>query len=260
MSLKTFVVGIALVCISSTYSYAQDASPSGERFCLNPKDVPDDSDSKFVATRFPAWSGVSQRFKPLIEGYLAKKFNGQGDVETAYRIWLAKVNEQGSSLFSILHSLASIRISYGAGQDDDALSMVMAIDEVKGDRVRAVLDPARFEAWRKGGGRYLTPNGNKYESGEVKFNGHTTMGGSIHCGYDIQGYTKRGNPPSVQWNYRFKDSMADIDMDGHKPHWVGIPNPKHYSYRNSDVRFWFDKYLNKYGSPGFQVEKRKEKR
>ncbi|HEX4923699.1 MAG TPA: hypothetical protein VFV50_06420 [Bdellovibrionales bacterium] len=259
MSLKTLVVGVAAVCLSFSVSFAQEAGPSGERLCLNPKEVPDDSDSKFVATQFPAWSKVSPRIRPLLEAYLAKLFNGQGDAESAYKAWLAKYNEQGSSLFATLHTLASIRISYGAGQDDDALSMIVAIDAVKGDRIRAVLDPSRFEAWRSSGGRYATRNGGKDEAGEVKFNGHTTMGGSIHCGYDIQGYTKRGNPPSVQWNYRFKDSMADIDMDGHKPNWVGIPNPKHYSYRNSDVRFWFDKYLKKYGTPGFQVEKRKEK-
>ncbi|MEQ1877824.1 MAG: hypothetical protein ABL958_14370 [Bdellovibrionia bacterium] len=246
MSLRTYVVIGAL--LSGLGSQAQAV-------CLNPKEVADDSKSEWVAVKFPAWEQVPAGLKNLLTPYLMA--NGTGDVAKIYESWIVQKNEQASSFFGIMHALSNIQIDYGGGKVETAALMVGPIMALKGDRIQVKLDVARFEAWRANKGKYAARLGTKVETGNVGFHTGTTIGGSLHCGYDIQGFTKRANPPSVQWNLRYKDAAADIDMDGNSPgFWKIFPNPKHYTYRNSDVRFWFDKFLKRFETPGFAVQKR----
>lgn len=249
MSLKTYTRAFV-------YAAVLTLPQVSNALCLNPKEVPDDSKSEYVAISFPEWSQVPEGLKTLLTPYLLA--NGAGSIEQIYESWIIKKNEQASSLFGTMHALSNIQIDYGGGKVESAALMVGPILSLKGDRIQVKLDVQKFETWRKNKGRYISRNGKDLERGEIKFHTGSAMGGSLHCGYDIQGFTSRSKPPSVQWNFRYKDSVADIDMDGHKPTFWGIPNPSHYTYRNSDVRFWFGKFLKKYATPGFNVAKRKK--
>ena len=74
------------------------------------------------------------------------------------------------------------------------------------------------------------------------------MHGSLHKGYDIQGYTSACYIPRIHWNYRYADASADIDLDGYPPiRW------EHLTDQNSDVRCWYEAYVLKFGNPGFTV-------
>jgi hypothetical protein len=113
------------------------------------------------------------------------------------------------------------------------------------------LDRALFDRWLKAKSRFRwkKPDGD-YENGEIHFRSHTFIGSSLHKGYDIQGPTGVWRLPRLQFNYRYSDSEADIDLDGYSP----LFDPKHLTYPNSDPRQWFDKIIKRFGDPGFRVQ------
>jgi hypothetical protein len=94
----------------------------------------------------------------------------------------------------------------------------------------------------------------KVEEGKFNFN-RGDIGGSLHKGFDIQGYTSCCNQPRIQFNYRFSDNTADIDMDVAAWYWHFIPNPWHLTYAGSDFRQHYSMYVKKFGDPGFRVQK-----
>jgi hypothetical protein len=216
--------------------------------CNNPKEMPEDNESKYIAYGFPKWEQVSDNDKKILSTMFA-----EADLKPAYETWAATKNEQAASFFGIMKALSLIEVNISGTTFEPASNMVRGLIKAKGDRIVVSMDPTLFNGWRERGALYKVGK----ETGKVGFSDGGTMGGSLHCGYDIQGYTQRKYEPSVQWNFNVKNSTADIDMDGHKPTWGGIiPNPSHLTYRNSDVRFWFSKYTKKFGDPGFQVKER----
>jgi len=141
------------------------------------------------------------------------------------------------------------------GQELLAIDLLKKINRLRGDRIYVQLDSIKFNSWIKAGGKFrmLTENVG-VESGKFNFCNCSQYGGSLHDGYDLQGFSSVTKTPRLQINYRVSDSEADIDLDGYTPFIGGIiPNPNHLTYENSDVRFWFDSYLKKFGNPGFEV-------
>ncbi len=98
----------------------------------------------------------------------------------------------------------------------------------------------------RGGQFAITRADASSESGNVRFN-RGGFGGSLHEGFDIQGFTSNGDIPRIQWNYRHCDGLADIDIDGYAP-WDVF---RHLSYANSDARQWYANYVSKFGHPHF---------
>jgi hypothetical protein len=167
--------------------------------------------------------------------------------DSAWDALLAEHDDRAAAVLAICNALSRTTLGFADGSSAIALAMVTRIDLLAGDRVYFVLDRAAFEAWRGGGGQFaiMRADGTS-ESGNVRFN-RGGFGGSLHEGFDIQGFTSNGDVPRIQWNYRHCDGLADIDIDGYAP-WDVF---RHLSYANSDARQWYAKYVAKFGHPHF---------
>jgi hypothetical protein len=201
---------------------------------------------KFRATNFLAAGNLPDRIRLLLEDYFAQSPAGTP------RTWdelCAGHDDQAAALLAVLRSLSRVEAILGTGSAG-GLDMVTSLHLLAGDRVYARLDAELFRRWRDAGGKFrIALEGNGTETGTVRFN-HGGFGGSLHDGFDIQGVTSNTKVPRMQWNYRFCDSLADIDLDGFRP----IDFFHHLTYANSDPRQWYDKYLAKFGNAGFDVE------
>jgi hypothetical protein len=176
--------------------------------------------------------------------------------EEDWQRWCAANDGVAAAFLAITHALELTEVTLSDGRVLRALDLIKSITEFKGDRIYAEARRELFEDWMNSEGRFsfLRTDG-KSESGKVDFN-EGNLGGSLHKGYDRQGYTSTHKMPRIQWNYRFADAALDIDLDGYAPLKFGwLPNPHHKTWENSDVRYWIDNYVKKFGDPGFAVAK-----
>jgi hypothetical protein len=210
-----------------------------------------DSDPKYVATEIVSWEKLSLKQRLLLGDYLTRREQG-----LSYENWVAANNGRASAFLAITKAL-NLTLLHSSAGDFTALDLVTGVNRIHIDRIRAELDPEKFQEWNRTGGRFTISRADgKTEPGRVKFRSHTVIGSSLHCGYEIQGSTSILKVPRIQWNYRYEDSEADIDIDGYSAFiWGFIPNPKHLTRANSDVRHWLDKYTKKFGNPGFSIKK-----
>jgi hypothetical protein len=194
---------------------------------------------------------VAREFLPLAQlpteaGALIRAHLGS-TADAAWDALVAEHDDRAAAVLAICNALSRTVLGFGGGTSANALAMVTRIDLLAGDRVYFLLDTAAFEAWRGGGGQFaITRADATVESGHVQFN-RGGFGGSLHEGFDIQGFTSNGDVPRIQWNYRHCDGLADIDIDGYAP-WNVF---QHLSYANSDARQWYAKYVSKFGHPRF---------
>ena len=128
---------------------------------------------------------------------------------------------------------------------------------LKDDRLEGVFDLDTFETWTRHGGHFsiLGVDG-KVRAGQIHFN-KGTLYGSVHQGYQLQGYTSKFTP-RIHWNIRRSRGEVhidtQIDMDYRDPWKFGfIPNPLHLRHDNSLVLDHFQTYARRFGSPGFSV-------
>jgi hypothetical protein len=206
---------------------------------------------KYVATDFAPWNHLSAKQRGLLGKYLLRFEGGM-----AYEKWVETNNGHASAFLAVTNALDRTTVHTSVG-DFTALDMVTGVKRIHSDRIRVELDPVKFQEWNRTGGRFtIIKQDGKLEQGRVKFRDHTYIGSSLHCGYEIQGATSILKVPRIQFNYRYSDSEADIDIDGFSIFiWGFIPNPQHLTRANSDVRHWLDKYSKKFGDPGFTAMK-----
>lgn len=174
------------------------------------------------------------------------------DSEINWTSWTERYDDRAAVLYSI--TLAMSRLFWFDGTVwVRALDVVDEISEVAGVRIYAKLNQSFVKKWRNAGAKFqmLSVQG-KVETGKFNFN-KGDIGGSLHKGFDVQGYTSCCNEPRLQVNYRNSDGYADIDLDIAGWLWHFIPNPKHLTYSGSDTRDMYKKILKKFGNPGFQV-------
>jgi RHS repeat-associated protein len=228
----------------------------------NPLAYVDPSGMDSEATDFVEFDKLSKKQKELLMGYFDTK-----DAAAAAKSWtkLTQENNSGAAAFlSVTNALSKTTLDLGGGKTMNALDMVAKITEIKRDRIEGALDKQAFDSWTgegKGGFSIALANG-KTEKGNVSFSG-TDGFGSVHKGYDSQGYTSaNSNFPRIQWNFREKDYGTDLDVDGFKPYKPFFPIPIRYlvCVKNSDAWQWFSKYSAIFGNPGFSVREAKKKK
>jgi hypothetical protein len=174
---------------------------------------------------------------------------------TDYETWVGTHDSEAAAFLALARALTAMEVKVSAKQWVPFIALIKQVNDYEGDRTYFMLDGALFDRWRnenKGEFRIAGADGKK-ESGRFRFE-QGSLSGSLHRNYDISASTSIKDVPRIQINYRFKDSEADIDLDGFSPwKWGIIPNPHHLTYKNSDVRQWFQKFLKKFGDPGFRV-------
>jgi hypothetical protein len=173
-----------------------------------------------------------------------------------YREWTESNDDQAATFISLTHALNRMEVKIDQDQWVPSLVFVESVNRFLGDRAFLKLNAKLFDRWRvenKGEFRIKKADGS-IESGRFRFKRGGSFGGSLHKGFEIQASTSVAQVPRIQINYRFSDSVADIDIDGQAPwKWGWFPNLKHLKYSNSDVRQWFESFVKKFGDPGFQV-------
>jgi hypothetical protein len=174
---------------------------------------------------------------------------------TIYEQWASDNDDHAANYLAVSRALSHLELQWPNGEKRWAIELVETVNRFEGDRIRARLNRTLFEEWVKSGGAFVFYRADgQHEKGKMKFHNGTAWGGSLHKGYDIQGFTSASKVPRLQFNYRFSDAEADIDLDGHSPMiWGFIPNPVHLTYKNSDPRQWFELLVRKLGDPGFHV-------
>jgi hypothetical protein len=179
-------------------------------------------------------------------------------VDSDFDEWHQSYDGKAATFMAITHTLSVTTFHLAHGQDIRAIDVVKDLKKTLGDRLIVTLNKVVFDQWQAAGGNYTFHLANgKTETGKIQINPGGGAGGSLHQGYDRQGYTSTTKVPRMQINYRDNDSEADIDLDGYQPFKLGfIPNPNHLTWENSDVRYWFRSYVKKFGDPGFEVSKR----
>ncbi|MBS1795776.1 MAG: RHS repeat-associated core domain-containing protein [Acidobacteria bacterium] len=227
----------------------------------NPFSYTDPTGEEKEATDFVTFDKLSKKQQELLMGYF--KTTDAKEAATKWTTFTEKSNAEAAAFLSVTNALSKTTLDLGGGKTINALDMVKNVSEIKFDRIEGNLDKASFDKWQgegKGGFSIALANG-KTETGNVKFGGTDGLG-SVHKGYDVQGYTSgNSNFPRIQWNFRKSDYGTDIDVDGFKP-WIVpfvIPNPKHRTDANSDARQWLKDYEKKFGNPGFSVKEAKKK-
>jgi len=190
----------------------------------------------------------------LLRAYLKKS-------ATSYDHWTtnqsdATYDNDGmfAAFLGITHALTFMQIHLQDGRWITSDQMLVLVNSFEGDRLMVQLNSTLFDSWRAAGAQFIL----KRASGEVEqgtFNfDQGDLGGSLHEGSTIQGYTSYFLVPRIQINYNESTHEADIDLDGYAP-WIDglIPNPHHMTWENSDIRYWMDEYQQSFGNPGFQV-------
>jgi hypothetical protein len=159
-----------------------------------------------------------------------------------------------AAFLGITHALTFMQIHLQDGRWITSDQMLVLVNSFEGDRLMVQLDSTLFDSWRAAGEEFiLTRSSGEVEQGTFGFD-HGDLGGSLHEGSTIQGYTSYYLVPRIQINYNEITHEADIDLDGYAP-WINgiIPNPRHMTWENSDIRYWMDEYQQSFGNPGFQV-------
>ena len=198
----------------------------------------------FRAIRFKGFDALDAR----VQAKLGALF-GDGDHVAAWQQMTADHNDQAAGSLAIAAALARVMVFADARQLP-AFEMIEQYHLLAGDRLYARLNTALFDAWRAAGKFAISLADGGTEEGRVRFN-RGQIGASLHHGFDIQGVTALNRIPRIQWNYRNCDSLADIDIDGFSP-WDTF---RHFTYANSDPRQWYDRFQQKFGNAGFEVER-----
>jgi hypothetical protein len=208
-----------------------------------------------IAQGFSPWETLTQKQSDLLREYLPELQNAV-DPSVAYQAWAAENDGLAATYLALTQAMAAMTITLDQGEQRPLIDIVVRINQLEGDRVRFALDAGDFDRWKKAGAKFSWKKANgKTETGHFNFDSGD-LGGSLHAGYDQQGYTSYYKVPRLQINYRLSDSDADIDLDGYAPWiWGFIPDPVHLTYANSDVRQWLSEYIKKMGNPGFSVNK-----
>jgi hypothetical protein len=207
----------------------------------------------FVADRFPMLAELSARQVELLTDFVMS-IGSASDMEAAYQSWAADHDDLAAEFLALTRALSEITYDLGNGQSILGIDLVTKINRIEGDRIRFTIDPAKYDAWKQAGARFSWALATgKVETGSYHFD-RGDLGGSLHPGYDEQGYTSYFKVPRLQINYRESDSEGDIDLDGYAPWiWGFIPDPLHLTYANSDTRQWYGEYVKKLGDAGFSV-------
>jgi hypothetical protein len=194
------------------------------------------------AENFLAWHQLDSRRQTLLATFWGE------EAAVSWNDFTVEHDDRAAAFLAVAGALEKTAVFGKTAALGTALDMVETISEIRGDRLLVRLSAAVFEDWRRGGGRFtiFLANGTE-ENGSIEFNSGD-VGGSLHEGYDTQGYTSTWRIPRIHWNYRYADAWADIDLDGYPPtQW------EHLTDRNSDVRCWHAAYVLKFGTPGFTV-------
>lgn len=179
----------------------------------------------------------------------------RGNPEVQFSSWSRNREDLASSFLSITHALEQFMFYLGPQEAFRAIDLIENVNSIEGDRIRVKFNKNLFIKWKNLGGPFSIRHADgKVETGFFNFEAGNKWGGSLHTGYDIQGFTSSTDLPRLQINYRWADSEADIDLDAFRPFFGFIPNPRHLTWENSDVRYWIKRYIKKFGNPGFKIE------
>lgn len=243
---------VLIVCLFSLNAFAAN----DPHYC----DSNNKCESYYVAHTFVKTQSLDPRQVALLQNFgISDSIISNG--ESTYEKWVREHDGEAAAFLAITKGLALLELDLGSRAKISALDMIVRIKKFAGDRVFVELDKMLVDRWQKNGGKFKFYKADgKTENDELKL-GSGNPGGSLHDGYDVQGYTSLTRVPRVQINYRYSDGEGDIDLDAYSP-WIGgvIPNPKHLSYENSDPRQWYEKLVDKLGNPGFKVRKNARKR
>jgi hypothetical protein len=174
---------------------------------------------------------------------------GEDDPAAAWQQLTANHDDQAALSLALAAAFARVTVFAGARQLP-AFEMIEQYHLLAGDRLYVRLNTALFDAWKPEGEFVIARADGGTEEGRVRFN-RGQFGASLHHGFDIQGVTALNRIPRIQWNYRNCDSLADIDIDGFSP-WDTF---RHFTFANSDPRQWYDRFQEKFGNAGFDVER-----
>jgi hypothetical protein len=229
--------------------FADAAIPPDPNYC----DSSGQCSNYKVAVSFVPWTKLSSEQKRILlsSGVGPKR----SDAETIYEEWIQQHDDHAAAFLTLTTALSRTTLTLQTGAKIPATEMILRINQFFGDRFYAAVQPEIFESWIQAKSPfYLLRIDKKSESGDINFHNGTSWGGSLHSGFDIQGFTSITKVPRIQINYRYDDAVADIDLDGYTPFLMDmIPNPKHITYRNSDARQWYSSFVKKFGDPGFKV-------
>jgi hypothetical protein len=202
------------------------------------------------AVGFRGWDELLPRQRLLLSTLPGVPLEDDG----SWQEWARAHDGQAAAFLAITQALARIRLEVARDQWRSALELIDSLAETRGDRIHVQRDVATFDRWRERGGRFEIDRADGVpERGAIRFNKGVLFGGSVHEGFDLQGYTSARDVPRMQWNIRLADALTDIDLDGYAPIQGGLPNPGHLTWENSDVRYWPESYARKFADPGFEV-------
>ena len=217
----------------------------------------------FQAVNFPPAARLNRDQYRILTSYLDRKDSSpvpgldqsfSRGVDTGFDEWSQNHNGRAATFLAVTHALSKATFHLD-GQNILGTELIRELKKTLGDRIIVTLHRDLFDRWQTAGGRYTFHLANgKTEEGRINITPGGNLGGSLHHGYDRQGYTSNTRVPRLQINYRDRDSEADIDLDGYSPWKFGfIPNPNHLTWENSDVRYWHRRFVKKFGHPGFEV-------
>ncbi len=242
----------AIMCLGF-FCAGQETRAAAEetKFCLSPQPKPNDFSPK-RGVDFTAWPDLDNQQKFLLTGLF-----GPPGAEADYL--KLGVTEDGKvvAFLAITNALSRLKFSPGTPNEVSGIDIVEGIKEIRADRLILYLDVERIKTWMNTDLKYsiaLNNSKKSSEKGDLKLFDHSTISAALHCGYELQWYTKAVKAPHLHWNVRLSDGQADVHLDGYSP-WIDdfIPNPRHLTYANSDVRFWYPEYIKKYGEAGFNL-------
>ena len=219
---------------------------------LDPQPKPNTS-SPNEGVNFSNWDNLQPDQQDLLSSFF-----GSRSASIDYTSLQSQADGEVATFLAVTHALSLLRLAPNTDDEMDGMGLIKGIKEVRTDRLIVYLDLEMINKWKKDGINYSLPDvKNKTELGRLKFFNHSTLSAGLHCGYDLQWYTKASKGGHLHWNVRLSDGLADVHLDGYAS-WIDgfIPNPIHLTYQNSDVRYWYNKYFKKYGNPGFVIRKR----
>jgi hypothetical protein len=186
----------------------------------------EESAMDYAARNFVEFAALDDRVRTRLHDYFG--VDSEDAAATKWLSFTAAHDDQAADVLAVARALSRVVIRPAT----DAITALELIDRfhlLAGDRLYARLSRPLFEAWKANASFQIELAGGGLEEGKVNFN-HGQVGASLHDGFDIQGVTALNRIPRIQWNYRFCDALADIDLDGYSP-WDLIRHP---TYANSD--------------------------
>jgi hypothetical protein len=150
-----------------------------------------------VAHSFVSWEKLTAEQSRIL---VNSGFN-----ESIYETWTANHDDQAAAFLAVTDSLSHLKMKLSDGVVVQGDQLIIRIKRFEGDRIIATFDEAAFSSWRNAQSPFeLVQANGKTESGKMKFRDHSWLGGSLHKGYDIQGFTSVTKVPRIQ--IRFGDS------------------------------------------------------